>query len=322
MASTNIKDPIRIVITGAAGQIAYSLIHQICNGDVFGKDQSVILHLLDIAPMMGVLQGVVMEIEDTSLPLPDVDGSLLMAQDAKAANIVQALKDLKDPYDPATPNDYQEYCKERIRKQIEKERQAELQLQQKERITESTKQQREKAGTPGTFNGVPSMSPIAEKLMIKMGWKGRGHGLGKQEQGITAPLIAQKSGAGAQGIIINADANKQQAQSTTAPTNTSNVIVLRNMVGPGEVDDMLCGETARECMKYGNVLECEVWESPNSNNLPPEEAVRIFVKFEKPEQALQALIDLDGRFFAGRNVRADYYPKDKFARMEFDAPMM
>jgi len=57
------------VITGAAGQIAYSLIHQICNGDVFGKDQNIILHLLDITPMMSVLQGVVMEIEDTSLPL-------------------------------------------------------------------------------------------------------------------------------------------------------------------------------------------------------------------------------------------------------------
>jgi malate dehydrogenase len=71
MASTdrNSTDPLRIVITGAAGQIAYSLIHQICNGDVFGKNQSVILHLLDITPMMGVLQGVVMEIEDTSLPL-------------------------------------------------------------------------------------------------------------------------------------------------------------------------------------------------------------------------------------------------------------
>jgi malate dehydrogenase len=66
---TNSKDPLRIVITGAAGQIAYSLIHQICTGDVFGSDQSVILHLLDITPMLGVLQGVVMEIEDTSSPL-------------------------------------------------------------------------------------------------------------------------------------------------------------------------------------------------------------------------------------------------------------
>jgi malate dehydrogenase len=63
------KDPIRIVITGAAGQIAYSLIEQICGGDVFGKDQPLYLNLLDITPMMSVLQGVVMEIEDTSLPL-------------------------------------------------------------------------------------------------------------------------------------------------------------------------------------------------------------------------------------------------------------
>lgn len=69
MSASNTKEPIRVVITGAAGQIAYSLIHQICNGDVFGKDQGVILHLLDITPMMGVLHGVVMEIDDTSSPL-------------------------------------------------------------------------------------------------------------------------------------------------------------------------------------------------------------------------------------------------------------
>lgn len=68
MASTH-KDAVRVVITGAAGQIAYSLILQIANGDVFGKDQPVILHLLDITPMMGVLQGVVMEIDDMSLSL-------------------------------------------------------------------------------------------------------------------------------------------------------------------------------------------------------------------------------------------------------------
>ncbi len=42
------KDPIRIVITGAAGQIGYSLIHQICNGDVFGKDQVRFLEFLSV----------------------------------------------------------------------------------------------------------------------------------------------------------------------------------------------------------------------------------------------------------------------------------
>jgi len=58
-----------VVVTGAAGQIAYSLLYQIANGDVFGKDQPIILHLLDIGPMMGVLDGVVMELADCALPL-------------------------------------------------------------------------------------------------------------------------------------------------------------------------------------------------------------------------------------------------------------
>ena len=63
------KEPIRVVITGAAGQIGYSLIYMVSSGYVFGADQPVILNLLDIAPMMGVLGGVVMEIADCAFPL-------------------------------------------------------------------------------------------------------------------------------------------------------------------------------------------------------------------------------------------------------------
>jgi len=63
------KAPLRVVITGAAGQIAYSLIYQVASGYVFGQDQPLVLHLLDIAPMMGVLNGVVMEIQDCAMPL-------------------------------------------------------------------------------------------------------------------------------------------------------------------------------------------------------------------------------------------------------------
>lgn len=61
--------PIKVVITGAAGQIAYSLVYQIASGACFGPDQPVFLHLLDITPMMGVLEGVVMELADCALPL-------------------------------------------------------------------------------------------------------------------------------------------------------------------------------------------------------------------------------------------------------------
>lgn len=62
-------EPLRVLVTGAAGQIAYSLLFSLANGDVFGKSQPIILHLLDIAPMMGAVGGVILELEDCSLPL-------------------------------------------------------------------------------------------------------------------------------------------------------------------------------------------------------------------------------------------------------------
>uniref|UniRef100_A0A8D3E8I1 Malate dehydrogenase n=1 Tax=Scophthalmus maximus TaxID=52904 RepID=A0A8D3E8I1_SCOMX len=61
--------PIRVLVTGAAGQIAYSLLFSIAKGDVFGKDQPIALLLLDITPMLPVLDGVVMELQDCALPL-------------------------------------------------------------------------------------------------------------------------------------------------------------------------------------------------------------------------------------------------------------
>jgi len=61
--------PLHVAVTGAAGQIAYSLLYQISSGYVFGYDQPIVLHLLDITPCMGVLNGVVMEIADCAMPL-------------------------------------------------------------------------------------------------------------------------------------------------------------------------------------------------------------------------------------------------------------
>ena len=61
--------PLRVLVTGAAGQIGYSLVHQIAKGDVFGPDQSLIMVLLDIPPMQAVLEGVAMELDDCALPL-------------------------------------------------------------------------------------------------------------------------------------------------------------------------------------------------------------------------------------------------------------
>jgi len=63
------KDPIKVAITGAAGQIGYSLLFRIASGAMFGPDQPVELHLIEIEPGMKALAGVKMELDDCAFPL-------------------------------------------------------------------------------------------------------------------------------------------------------------------------------------------------------------------------------------------------------------
>jgi malate dehydrogenase len=63
------KTPVHVTVTGAAGQIGYSLLFRIASGEMFGSDQPVVLHLLEIEPAMGALEGVVMELDDCAFPL-------------------------------------------------------------------------------------------------------------------------------------------------------------------------------------------------------------------------------------------------------------
>jgi len=61
--------PVRVAVTGAAGQIGYSLVYRIASGALLGPDQPVVLHLLEIPPAMGALEGVAMELDDCAFPL-------------------------------------------------------------------------------------------------------------------------------------------------------------------------------------------------------------------------------------------------------------
>ncbi|HNB90286.1 MAG TPA: malate dehydrogenase, partial [Plasticicumulans sp.] len=63
------KNPVRVAITGAAGNIGYAMAFRIAAGDMLGPDQPVILHLLEITPALPALQGVVMELNDCAFPL-------------------------------------------------------------------------------------------------------------------------------------------------------------------------------------------------------------------------------------------------------------
>jgi len=79
-------EAIRVLVTGAAGQIAYSLLCKIANGEVFGPEQPVILHMLDIAPAETALGGVVLELQDCAFPL--------LAGTVATINVQEAFTDI------------------------------------------------------------------------------------------------------------------------------------------------------------------------------------------------------------------------------------
>lgn len=88
------KTPVRVTVTGAAGQISYSLLFRIAAGDMLGKDQPVILQLLEITPALEALKGVAMELNDCAFPLlagiVQTDDPMVAFKDAQYALLVGA----------------------------------------------------------------------------------------------------------------------------------------------------------------------------------------------------------------------------------------
>lgn len=192
--------------------------------------------------------------------------------------------------------------------------------------------------SPGGFSiGGYGASSVAAKIMAKYGFK-EGQGLGKKEQGMSVALQVEKISKRCGRIIHEKDGSvmpppsgfvmpappdsdspgscsspqrlKQEPTITEIMKTPSKVVLLRNMVGPGDVDEELEPEVKDECnTKYGDVIKVVIFELPNA---PPDEAVRIFVEFKRIESAIKAVVDLNGRFFGGRQVKAGFYDIEKF----------
>jgi malate dehydrogenase len=88
------KAPVRVAVTGAAGQIGYALLFRIASGEMLGKDQPVILQLLELTPAQKALKGVMMELEDCAFPLlagmVGTDDANVAFKDAQVALLVGA----------------------------------------------------------------------------------------------------------------------------------------------------------------------------------------------------------------------------------------
>ena len=89
------KDPVRVAVTGAAGQIGYSLLFRIASGAMLGPEQPVILQMLEITPALGALEGVGMELDDCAFPLlagmVQTDDAIVAFRDAELALLVGAM---------------------------------------------------------------------------------------------------------------------------------------------------------------------------------------------------------------------------------------
>ena len=91
------------------------------------------------------------------------------------------------------------------------------------------------------------------------------------------------------------------------------VLVLLNMVGPGEADEELESEVACECQsKYGRVTRVTAVEAA--------QGVRIFVAFGSPMEAMKAHAGLNGRFFGGRKVVANFFSPERFEKGDLHTP--
>uniref|UniRef100_A0A674A344 Splicing factor 45 n=1 Tax=Salmo trutta TaxID=8032 RepID=A0A674A344_SALTR len=165
---------------------------------------------------------------------------------------------------------------------------------------------------------------VAHKIMQKYGFR-EGQGLGKHEQGLSTALSVEKTSKRGGKIIIG-DATEKTDPSKKSEANPlteilkcpTKVVLLRNMVGRGEVDEDLEGETKEECEKYGKVIKCVIFEIAQVTD---DEAVRIFLEFERVESAIKAVVDLNGRFFGGRVVKACFYNQDKFRVLDLGEQM-
>ena len=86
--------PVRVTVTGAAGQISYSLLFRIAAGEMLGPNQPVILQMLEITPALEALKGVAMELEDCAFPLlagmVGTDDPMVAFKDADVALLVGA----------------------------------------------------------------------------------------------------------------------------------------------------------------------------------------------------------------------------------------
>ncbi|KAL0698647.1 hypothetical protein Bca4012_054769 [Brassica carinata] len=254
--------------------------------------------------------------------------------------LVGVTSSVIEEYDPSRPNDYEEYRREKKKRAMEAEMKRELDKRRREE--EERDREREEREKKERDRERDHQTPL--NISGEEAWKRRaamsGGGGGKRGRSSSSPPPGNNVDGGfSMGTSETSGEKKVVVKGVNISGEPTRVLLLRNMyviefsvceyiftsiglnvgitlvVGPGEVDDELEEEVGSECGKYGTVTRVLIFEITEPN-FPTHEAVRIFVQFSRPEETTKALVDLDGRFFGGRTVRATFYDEVKFSKNE------
>ncbi|KAL0966709.1 hypothetical protein UPYG_G00299070 [Umbra pygmaea] len=127
------------------------------------------------------------------------------------------------------------------------------------------------------------------------------------------PLSEQEhisiSGSSARHMVMQKLLRKQE----------STVMVLRNMVGPEDIDDDLEGEVTEECGKFGAVNRVIIYQEKQGEEEDAEIIVKIFVEFSMATEMNKAILALNNRWFGGRKVIAEVYDQERFDNSDLSA---
>ena len=99
----------------------------------------------------------------------------------------------------------------------------------------------------------------------------------------------------------------------------STVMVLKNMVGPDDIDDDLEGEVTEECGKFGQVKRVIIYQERQGEEDDADVIVKIFVEFSEATEMNRAIQALNHRWFGGRKVLAEVYDQERFENSDLSA---
>jgi len=251
--------------------------------------------------------------------------------------------DVEDPYDPRRPNDYILYCEEREeQKRLGKlAEENKIKLEELEKARMEMQHQRREAAASKDYQKLLNVVNRDDTETSSMDRVTSGRGRGRGVANLPAWLTQQMNLESQQPVnemkidpasnqfddkipsskIVDSNAIEFQPDSVGTKrkfsnnvTKPSNVILLKNMARIVDVDEELEREISKECTKYGIVINCVV-HSVNKKEFPrcpDSEEVRIFVHFQRQDAAIRALRDMNGRFFDGRKISAEYFTEEKF----------